>query len=102
MKQNFSKTSYNKQSQKKKCQAEKILERRYHQLNVKKPKIDREKYVTRTVNLPDDSELTIDDYYLKSSSTNKTFFEKYNITDKLIGWGGNGAVFIGSWNNYFP
>ena len=62
----------------------------------KKPKIDREMYKTQTMKLPDGSKLTIDDYNLENSSTNRKFFDNYKITDELIGWGGHGAVFKGN------
>ena len=62
------------------------------------PKNDREMYVTQTLKLPDGSKLTIDDYNLTNSSTNRKFFDNYVITDELIGWGGHGAVFKGNEN----
>ena len=65
-------------------------------VKAKKPKIDRERYVTKTLKLSKEKELTIDDYHLTNSSTNKMFFDNYKITDELIGWGGHGAVFKGN------
>ena len=60
----------------------------------RKSKYDQKKTTSKTLKLAQGS-ITINDNRLQRSSSNKKFFEKYEI-GKLIAEGGNGSVFTGN------